>query len=432
MAHKKVLIISPYFPPDNAADMHRIRTSLPYFADYGWNPEVVAVHPGYTDIVKDRMLVQSLPTQLSVHYVRALNKKTTSKFGLGSLALRSLWFYFRYVNRLLKTNQFDLIYFSTTQFPVLILGAYWKRKFNIKIVFDIQDPWHTRYYKNKPKAEQPKKYWFSYHLNRILEPIAMKAADGLISVSENYVKTLKDRYPEMQTLPHMVIPFGMHLPDLEIALKNLKAESSILPLNGKKHIVYVGRGGHDLKPALTLLFHALKCGLNENPNRFNSVQLHLIGTSYAASGIGEPTFSALINEFELQHLAYEITDRIPFYRTINTLIAADLLFIPGPDQPAYTASKLFPYLMAQKPILAIMHTQSSALQILKSCNHACILNHGQEQEIISTAVSHQVNKLFEAQRTVPSTDFSAYLNNSAEHFTELQTQVFNTVCNVDL
>ena len=42
-AVKKVLIVSPHFPPLNAPDMQRVRMSLPYFAAEGWEPVVLAL-----------------------------------------------------------------------------------------------------------------------------------------------------------------------------------------------------------------------------------------------------------------------------------------------------------------------------------------------------------------------------------------------------
>ena len=92
---------------------------------------------------------------IKIHQVKAFNKKWTSKFGLGSIALRSLWFYRKKVNQLLKKGHFDLIYFSTTQFPVCILGASWKKRFQIPYVIDMQDPWFSDYYENKPKEQRP-------------------------------------------------------------------------------------------------------------------------------------------------------------------------------------------------------------------------------------------------------------------------------------
>ncbi|MDB5150602.1 MAG: hypothetical protein JWQ57_4622 [Mucilaginibacter sp.] len=96
--NKRVLIISPYFPPTNAADMQRVRMSLPYFEEYGWDAEVVTVDEKYSEQVKDELLLQSLPAHIKIHRVKAFNKKWTSKFGLGSIALHSLWFYRQKVN----------------------------------------------------------------------------------------------------------------------------------------------------------------------------------------------------------------------------------------------------------------------------------------------------------------------------------------------
>src|SRR2546423_720214 len=106
--------------------MHRVRTSLPYFPANGWDAEAVVVDPDYVDMSLDPLLTHSLPPEIEVHKVKAFRKSYTSKIGLGSIALRSLFFYARLVNSLLKAKHYDLIYFSTTQFPVCILGAYWK------------------------------------------------------------------------------------------------------------------------------------------------------------------------------------------------------------------------------------------------------------------------------------------------------------------
>ena len=142
---KKLLIISPYFPPTNAADMQRVRISLPFFNSYGWHAEIVTVDEKYADMVRDELLLESVPPNIKIHKVKAFNKKWTSKIGLGSIGLRSLYYYLKKVNSLLKNNNFDLIYFSTTQFPVCILGAYWKRKFKVPYVIDMQDPWYSTY-----------------------------------------------------------------------------------------------------------------------------------------------------------------------------------------------------------------------------------------------------------------------------------------------
>src|SRR4051812_32027869 len=103
--HKKVLIISPHFPPSNAADMHRTRISLPFYKEFGWEAEVVCVEDSQSGIPKDSLLAQSVPPDTIIHFVNALDKTWTAKFGLGSLALRSMWFYKKKVDSLLKSGK---------------------------------------------------------------------------------------------------------------------------------------------------------------------------------------------------------------------------------------------------------------------------------------------------------------------------------------
>ena len=213
---KRLLIISPHFPPINAADMHRVRQSLGYYKEFGWQPTVVTVQPDYVEGPQDPLLEKTLPEGLRIIRVKAFSTKYTRKLGLGSLALRSLYFYWRTVNKLLKREHFDLVFFSTTQFPVLILGAYWKRRFGIPYVIDMQDPWHTDYYLNKPQSERPPKYWFAYRLNKWLEPIAMRRVDALMSVSQAYLDTLCERYRSVRPEMCFTITFGAFEKDFGI------------------------------------------------------------------------------------------------------------------------------------------------------------------------------------------------------------------------
>jgi glycosyltransferase involved in cell wall biosynthesis len=428
--NKNLLIISPYFPPINAADSHRVRMSLPYYKQFGWDAEIVTVDPDCTNMVLDDLLCQDLPIDLKIHYVKAWNKRYTSKVGLGSVALRSVWYYFTKVNSLLEKQHYDLLFFSTTQFPVLVLGAYWKWKYNVMIAYDLQDPWHTDHYKAKPKNQRPPKYWFSYLLNKYLEPIAMNAADGLISVADGYVQTIHERYKHLKNRPFRVIPFAMHSADIQIAIHNIERYPSILPHNGKLNIVYMGRGGYDLLPAFELLLQSIRSGLRYKPHLFNKIHLHLIGTSYAPSGTGKSTLKDTIDEYGLADKVTEMTDRIPFYQAINTLSDADLLFLPGPDQPDYTASKVFPYIMAQKPILAILHPKSSVTGMLQNASEKLILTHNQPKAKIKANIIAYIEAVQTQPKHIVPIYTEALAKHSSVYYTEAQTGLFDMICNL--
>ncbi|SDD71851.1 glycosyltransferase [Pedobacter soli] len=424
---KKVLIISPYFPPSNAADMQRIRMSLPFYKDFGWEAEIVCVAEKYTDAVFDYLLVKSVPQDIKIHHVNALNKEWTSKIGLGSIALRSLWYYKAYINRLLKTKKFDLIYFSTTQYPVCILGAYWKKKYGIPYIIDMQDPWFTDYYKDKPKHQQPKKFWFSYRLDKYLEPIAMKSVDGIMAVSSAYITELEERYENIRYVPSDVITFGGFKQDLQIAEDNQHQLRIAFDNNpAYKHIVYVGRGGYDMQKAVHLLLSAFKKGLKTDPQNFGLLRFHFIGTSYAPLGQGNKTLFCIAEKLGLENYVNEDTDRISFYESIYNLQQADALFIPGHEFPAYTASKIYPYILLEKPLLAIFNMESSAAHTLTECNAGDVANISNAKEAQNTILSFLSN-LANSTLLKKEVNWARFEKHRARSMTKKQCDLFDRV-----
>ncbi|MFA6276964.1 MAG: glycosyltransferase [Pedobacter sp.] len=406
--------------------MQRVRMSLPYFKEFGWEAEVVTVHENYVDMVKDSLLMESIPNHIVIHKVDAFAKKWTSKIGLGSLALRSLWFYRKKVNQLLRTKKFDLIYFSTTEFPVCILGSYWKNKFNIPYVIDMQDPWHNDYYQNKPKSERPKKYWFSYRLHKFLEPIAMKNVDGLISVSEKYINTLKDRYSNLVNAPTKVITFGANVLDFKIAkANNEQLKLYYTPSTTQLNLVYVGRGGYDMRDAVEILFKAFKTGLENEPELFENIHFHFIGTSYAPAGKGIATIKPVAEALYLSNYVSEYTNRIGFYESIKQLIAADGLIIIGSNDSGYTASKLYPYILAKKQLLGVFNVASSAAKILMDCNSGDLITFNDNQNEAYQILHHYITNI---KKQLPiSTNFIAFEPYTASSLTKSQVELFNEV-----
>ncbi len=405
--------------------------SLSYFKEFGWEVEVVCVEDKYSEMPKDGLLLLSLPTDTIIHQVKAFSKKWTSKFGLGSLALRSLWFYRKKVMLLLQAKKYNLIYFSTTEFPLCILGRYWKKRFGIPYLIDMQDAWHSAYYQDKPKAGRPAKYWFSYRLHKFLEPLAIKNCDGLISVSPDYLTTLQQRYPQLKNKPKAVIPFGAFEKDFEIAEKYQAKCPSVIPsISQKFNIVYIGRGGADMQPALELLFYAIKEALKEEAEVFSKLHFYFIGTSYAPKTLAKPTIFPVAKKLGVEKQVTEITNRIGFYSTINTLLAADALFVPGSDDPQYTASKIYPYLLAQKPMLAIFHVQSSAVKIIRSCApQSVVITFPDAEDEARLQIRKTLNQWANFSTTKNLLNRKTFEEFTAKQMTRKQVDVFEAIVN---
>lgn len=406
--------------------MHRVRTSLGYFAQYGWEAEVVTVDEQYSHVNKDELLLQSLPDGVKIHKIKALDKKWCSRIGLGSLAFRSIFHYRAFVNRVLKSGRFNLIYFSTTEFPICALGAYWKKRFGVPYVIDMQDPWYTGHHNKNKAASQSAKHQLVYQIHKVLEPIAMEKVDGLISVSDKYIIDLKNTYPQIKNVPAATITFGAYQPDLDIAASRHPNFSQLLS-NSTVNIVYIGRGGVDMHKAIAPVFKAMQRGLRSKKASFEKLRFYFIGTSYAPSGFGQATIRPLASEYGIESYVTELTDRIGYYHALATLQQADALFIPGSDDSGYTASKIYPYLLSRKPLLAIFHPESSVVSILNQCTENVNLHTlDQEIELMEEMIFATLLKWGEGDYTGVSLkpEFAAY---SAEALAKQQTLLFDSV-----
>ncbi len=408
--------------------MQRVRTSLLYYKQAGWEPEVVSVNEKHANNVSDKLLLQSLPPGQVIHQIKALPVKWTSKIGFGSLGFRSFLSYVAKVNSLLRKNKYDLIFFSTTQFPVCALGAYWKNKFGIPYVIDMQDPWYSDYYRNKPKSERPPKFQTVYSLHKKLEAIAMKKVDGLISVSDAYLDELKERYTGLKDVPSATITFGAFELDNKIANDN-KTSFKVLLESGFINVVYVGRGGADMQRSVTHLFKALKTGMQTQPALFGKLKFYFIGTSYAPAGTGLSTILPVASQFGVENMVVEITDRISYYHALLTLQQADALFVPGSADPRYTASKIYAYLLAKKPLMAIFNKNSSTVNIMRKCTeNAVVLTIDEETSSLDNSIyqtlANWANGIF-----VPVEINSKFEDFTAKNLAIRQTELFDSAIN---
>lgn len=339
----------------------------------GWSAEVVAVYPEYTDAYStDDLLLKTIPADIPVHHVKAWKVDTTKKFGLGSLSMRSFFFIKKKGNLLLSKNKFDLVYFSTTAFHVLALGPYWKKKFNVPFIIDMQDPWRNDFYLDKPVAERPPKFRIAYTIDKYLEKYTMPAVSGIICVSRGYCDMLKQRYPYLKEKQFRVITFGTSTTDFECMERYISSVPGFHLDKNKLNVLYIGRGGHDLSYALEIIFKAFSKGIKEQPHLFKKLHLTFAGTSYAAKGSGKKTVLPVAEKFGIQQYVTESTDRVAYFDSLYLLKHADMLLVPGSTDKNYTASKIFPYVLARKPLLAVFYKGSSVVQILSSVNYGSV------------------------------------------------------------
>ncbi len=428
---RRVLIVSPHFPPINAPDHQRVRTSLPYMHEFGWEPWVLAVSPEYVQATIDPWLEKTLPANIPTIYTAALPVKYTRYFGMGSLGLRCIYHIAQAGDRLLKQNKFDLVYFSTTVFTVMALGLRWYNRFGIPYVLDFQDPWLSNYYKQPGTASPPGgrlKYEFSQFQAKLLEPKALSQVRHVISVSPAYPKTLQQCYPHLHPEQFTVLPFSASEADFE-QLSFLNIQQTIFDANdGKRHWVYVGRGGNDMALALRILFLGIQSERQQNPELWQTVRLHFVGTSYAPKNLAVKTVEPIAQELGVADLVTEHTQRIPYFEALKVLTDSDAILLIGSNDPGYTASKLYPCILARKPILAIFHKQSSVVDILHQCQagQAIAFSPEMQPSDLLSEVTFQLRELLSLPKGYqPKTNWEAFQPYTAREMTRQQCAIFD-------
>jgi len=399
--------------------------ALTHFKEFGWDSVVLAVEPECSDNRLDESLLATIPDDVEIHRVRALPARITRLVGVGNLGLRSLPGLRSKGNALLSSRSFDLVFFSTSMFPVMSLGPVWRKRFGIPYVLDFQDPWLTDYYKGS--ARRPPggkmKYAFSNMLGRALEPRVVREAAHIITVSPAYPELLRARYPELNGKAFTVLPFAAAERDFAFARASETSHHVFTQNDGFIHWVYAGAAGAIMEKSIRCFFTALQLGLQREPELRKRLKIHFVGTDYADASRSRKTVEPIAAEFDLRGIVDERTDRLPFLTTLKLLADADALLIFGSDDPAYTASKLFPCILARNPLLVIVHEKSSVADIVRKTRAGTLVTFNSAENPHETAARID-SQWLETQPPSPETDWKEFEKYTARSMTASLCSVF--------
>lgn len=403
--------------------------SLPFCREFGWDPVVLTVEQKFVETPEDPLLLQTIPKDVPIHRVRAFHQRLTRKVGLGNLGLRALPWVIREGSRLIREQGIDLVYFSTAMFAVVTAGPIWQRRFGVPFVVDFQDPWLNTYYEDHPHTPRPRKYWFGHAIDKVLEPRAMKKAAGVTAVSPSYISDLRGRYRNIDEENSITLPFGASTADRELA-RNLEFQNQIFQRgDGLIHGVYAGVIASAMRHPVELIMEALAKGLATSPPVFSKVRLHFVGTSYATSPEAAPTVLPLAEKYGVTAVVHEKVQRVPYFHALRLVEEADFLIVPGSDDPQYTASKIYPYILARKPILAIFHRNSSVVSVLLDTNAGDVIafdSDGDRRELVSK-INERWKQMLERLPFIPDTNWAAFEPFTAREMTRKLCAFFDRI-----
>mgnify|MGYP002777112087 CR=1 FL=1 len=374
---KKILIISPHYPPSNLAAVHRSRLFAQHLPSFGWEPVILTVHEKYYEEALDWNLFQLLPGDQHIEKVKAW--PLTKPRLIGDIGLRGFFQLRKKALELVKELRIDFVYIPIPSFYVSLIGPYLHRKTGVKYGIDYIDPWVHVF----PGSEKLfSRHWFSTQLAKWMEPRAVRNASVITGVAKGYYEKVIERNAHLQhTCVFGAMPYGGEAQD-HLRLKELNLKPYLFERNGKLQLVYAGAMLPKAYEPLESIFKAVAA----SPELFVNVEFYFIGTGKHANDPLSFNIKPLAAKYGLwQSVVFEYPKRIPYLDVLIHLEAADAVFILGSTEPHYTPSKAYQGVLSGKPILAVLHKMSTAIEILQTSNAGVVLGFEGEQDVHSIA-----------------------------------------------
>ena len=366
---RRVLMITPHFPPDTGAATHRVRLLAPHLPEFGWQPTVLTVERTANEGRQDSALEAMLPPNLQIVRARAWSANWTRKLGMGDLGLRAFTGLYREAARLLRAKKFDALFITIFPSYPALLGPVLKSRFHVPFVLDYQDPWVSAWGAEVGGGKNGSVDLKS-RLTRVaalrFEPIAVRAADAVTAVSAGTYEMIRERIPELKEIPCTAIPLGGEADDFASLRKSPHANQWFDRNDGNFHLCYVGT----LLPlgfeTLRAVFRAVALLRDSQPELYQRLRIHFFGTSNQTSGEPPERVMPVAHEFHIEQIVSEHALRINYLDALTVQVEASAILLMGSSEVHYTASKLYPALLSGRPLLAVYHAESSVTEIMKS------------------------------------------------------------------
>ncbi|HKO11601.1 MAG TPA: glycosyltransferase [Acidobacteriaceae bacterium] len=361
---RRVIIVTSHFPPSNLASVHRSRLFAQHLPEFGWNPVIVTVHHRYYEEALDWDLDRLVPTDLRVERVGALGTKPVRI--VGDVGVRGFLPMLRRILGLIDSEETDFVLITVPSFFAAPLGRLVHALRGIPYGIDYQDPWVHVW----PGSERPlTKAWMSKKLGEVLEPFSVRSASLITGVSHGSFEGVLERNPYLKDRARTAaMPCGGERDD------HVKSrEGSVRPyLFGDEKVfrmLYAGSMWDGAREPLDRVFRAIAA----NRRLFAGVRFHFVGTGLSPTNPA-PQIKPIAERYGIWgDLVLEHPKRIPYTHVLAHLEAASGLFMFGSVMPHYTPSKLYQGVLAGKPIMAVLHEESTACAILRETGAGRVL-----------------------------------------------------------
>lgn len=363
---KRVLIVAPHFPPSNLAGVHRSRLLSLHLEEFGWEPIIVTVHHRYYEEKLDWELEKLVPKALRVERVAAVPVRPIRL--VGDIGIRGYVPLLRRIVKLTRRECVDFLYITIPSNYAALLGRPAKFLSGIPYGIDYIDPWVT-------PREQGKRVWQKSEVSRwlahLLEPVAVKRASLITGVAGKYYEGVFERNKKLKgQILTAAMPYGASERDHAMARALNKSPYLFDDKYSGVRLMYAGA-------MLPRAYGPLECvlgAISEAPKLIEALRINFIGTGSRPNDPNSFNIKPVAQKYEVwKRCIYEHPARIPYIDVLTHLDATDGVFILGSTEPHYTPSKVFQAVLSGKPVFAVLHRESSAVEVIRKSGSGIVL-----------------------------------------------------------
>lgn len=383
---KRALIITYYWPPAGGPGVQRWLKFVKYFRDFDVEPILyIPENPNYPLI--DDNLVNEIPDNIEIlkhpinepyRFAKIFSKKKTKQMSSGIIskkeisALEKLMLYVRgnffipdarvgwvnpsvkFLSEYISQNPIDVLITTGPPHSLHLIGMQLKKHLGIKWIADFRDPWTTIHYHKSLRLNKT-----SERKHRELEALVLKSAD-IVTVTS---PTTKKEFGMITETRIEVVTNGFDVPEkVEFKMDSHFSISHIGSLLGERNP--------------EVLWKILDEICNENQTFKNDLQLKFAGALSEEVKKSLENFQLAENCNFLGYVSH--SEALQLQRQSQALL---LVEINSAETRAIIPGKLFEYLAAKRPIIALGPKESDIEEIISETNSGKFFGYWDDEEL---------------------------------------------------
>jgi len=383
---KKVLIITYYWPPAGGPGVQRWLKFVKYFREFGVEPIVyVPENPNYPLV--DDSFVSDIPSDIEIikfpikepyGLAKLFSKKKTKQISSGIISakktsiIEKLMLYVRgnyfipdarigwvkpsvkFLSDYISKNAIDAIITTGPPHSLHLIGLELKRQINLKWIADFRDPWTRIHYHKSLRLNSN-----SQRKHKELESLVLNTADRIVVTSF----TTKKEFEQITKTPIEVITNGYDfVPEVNKRIDEYFSISHIGSLLSERNP--------------EILWSVLKSISEEDISFKNDLKLKFAGA------VSDEVKESLQENHLLSNAVFKgyvsHSEAIGLQTSSQVLL---LVEIDSDETRAIIPGKLFEYLVAKRPIIALGPKGSDIRNIIQETNSGEFFDYSKKGEL---------------------------------------------------